>query len=205
MKKLIILLLVALLCTPVFSQPTANDVTVALAAITDSSICAVAAFLNNPEIQLPGCNLFLHEGETLPYAMSFADSDIGTYLPLFQAKKSPAGQSWLNSLLSAANGPLNDIAMQYLTVHDWKPEQARLDGVAVPYFGDGATLNSLMSAVIMGGGIPSVAVATDVTVRGNRVSESVRVEGIFLIHTDAEGYFEVKPVQLKINGIEKDI
>jgi hypothetical protein len=204
MKKILVLILVVVLGTTVFAQPTANDVTVALAAITDSSICAVAAFLNNPKIQLPGCQLFLREGETLPYAISFSDSDIGTYLPLFQVKKKAAGNSFFDSLLNSANGPLNEIALQYLTVHDWKTGHAHLEGVAVPYFGESPSLSSLMTSVMMGSP-PTIAVATDVTVHGTRVSEPVRVEGIFLIHNDEEGYFEVIPVQLKINGVQKDV
>ncbi|AEV30506.1 hypothetical protein SpiGrapes_2749 [Sphaerochaeta pleomorpha str. Grapes] len=204
MKKILVLLLAALLCSSLFAKPTANDVTVALAAITDSSICAVAAFLNNPKLELPGCQLFLRDGETLPYAISFSDSDIGTYLPLFQAAKKPAGTSFLDSLLNSAKGPLNDIALQYLTVHDWKLGHAHLDGVAVPYFGESSSLNGLMSAVMMGAP-PTIAVATDVTIKGTRVSEPVRVEGVFLIHNDEDGYFEVKPVQLKINGVQKDV
>lgn len=204
MKKILVLFLVVLLCSPLVAKPTANDVTVALAAITDSSICAVAAFLNNPKIELPGCQLFLREGETLPYAISFSDSDIGTYLPLFQAVKKPVGASFFDSLLNSTKGPLNDIALQYLTVHDWKLGHAHLDGVAVPYFGESSSLNGLVSAVMMGVP-PTIAVATDVTIRGTRVSEPVRVEGVFLIHNDEDGYFEVKPVQLKINGVQKDI
>jgi len=204
MKKILVFFLVVLLCSPLAAKPTANDVTVALAAITDSSICAVAAFLNNPKLELPGCQLFLREGETLPYAISFSDSDIGTYLPLFQAKKKPVGASFFDSLLNSAQGPLNDIALQYLTVHDWKLGHAHLDGVAVPYFGESSSLNGLMSAVMMGVP-PTIAVATDVTIKGTRVSEPVRVEGVFLIHNDEDGYFEVKPVQLKINGVQKDI
>ncbi len=58
----------------------------------------------------------------------------------------------------------------------------------------------MMSSVIMNGGFSPIAVAADVTVSGKRVSESVRVEGIFLIQTDEDGYFEVKPLELKING-----
>jgi hypothetical protein len=205
MKKILVLLLAILLCGSLYAQPTGNDVTVALAAITDSSICAVAAFLNNPKLQLPGCELYLREGESLPYAISFSDSDIGSYLPLFQATKKPVGTSFFESLLNSAKGPLNDVALQYLTVHDWKVGHAHLEGIAVPYFGDSSTLSSLMTTAMMGGSLPSIAVAADVTVKGTRVSEPVRVEGVFLIHNDEEGFLEVKPLQLKINGVQKDI
>lgn len=205
MKKTIILVLTTcLLSFPVSAQPSGNDVTVALAAITDSSVCAVAAFLNIPKLELPGCTIHVREGQSLPYALVFSDSDIGTYLPMFSDTRGTGEQSFLDSLLEIANGPLNDVALQYLTAHEWKEGHASLDGVAVPYFGEEATLSSLTASVV-GGEFPPVAVATDLTVSGTRVSEPVRVEGIFLIHNDADGYFEVKPVQLKINGKEKDI
>jgi hypothetical protein len=203
-RKVVVFLAILSLSFPLFSRPSANDVAVAMAAITDSSICAVAAFLNKPSLQLPGCTLYVHEGESLPYAIAFSGSDIGDYLPVFDGKRQDGEGSFMDSLLQMANGPLNSIAMQYLTIHDWKVGHASLEGVAVPYFGEQASLPSLMASVL-GGEFPQVAVATDVTVDGTRVSEPVRVEGVFLIHEDAEGYFEVKPIQLKINGEETDV
>ena len=200
MRRIIVVVCALALCHGGFAKPTANDVTVALAAITDSTICAVAAFLNTPSLELPGSEVHFRDEETLPYALTFSDSDIGTYLPVFLKTKEGKDTNFFASLLQSAKGPLNEVALQYLTVHDWQVGHAVLTGAAVTYFGEGVTLNSLMSSVIMNGGFSPIAVAADVTVSGRRVSEAVRVEGIFLIQTDEDGYFEVKPIELKING-----
>lgn len=200
MKRLLVGLMVLFLCLGAFAKPTANDVTVALAAITDSAVCSVAGFLNTPALELQGLELLFREKQTLPYALTFSDSDLGNYLPVFEKTKGPADQSFFASLLRSAKGPLNDIALQYLTVHAWEKGHAILNGVAVTFFGDGVTLSSLMGAAVMKGGVPPIAVAVEVMVSGRRVSEPVYVEGVFLIQSDAEGYFEVKPVELTING-----
>jgi hypothetical protein len=52
----------------------------------------------------------------------------------------------------------------------------------------------------MNGGMSPIAVAVDVRVSGRRVSEPVSVKGVFLIQSDAQGYFEIKPIELTING-----
>lgn len=67
------------------------------------------------------------------------------------------------------------------------------------------TLTSLMASVMTSGRIPPILVATDVTVDGRRVSTPVRVEGTFMLHSDDEGYFSVRPLTLKINGEEREV
>lgn len=205
MKKIIILILMICFATNLFAQaPTANDVTVAIAAITDSAICSVAAFLNTPSLELPGIALHFRKDETLPFALSFRNSDIGSYLAVFQKTKVPT-TNFFTSLLQAAKGPLNDIALQYLTVHAWEMGHAVLTGAAVADWGEVESLATLMAQVVASGAIPPVAIATDILVSGRRVSTSVRVEGVFLIHTDEEGYFSVQPIELKINGEKREV
>ncbi|MGH0053423.1 MAG: hypothetical protein ACQ5SW_08560 [Sphaerochaetaceae bacterium] len=205
MKYLTTFLLMFCLLFPIGAkEPTANDVTVAIAAITDSTICAVAAFLNTPSLELPGSKLFFRDDETLPHILTFQDADLGTYLPLFQATKA-GSDSFFASLLQAARGPLNDVAIQYLQVHAWEKGQAILKGAAATYWGEGVTLPSLMGIVIQSGKIPEIIVTADVVVDGRRVSTSVRVEGKFMLHTDDEGYFAVRPLTLKINGREVEV
>ncbi len=192
--------MILLLCLGAFAKPTANDVTVALAAITDSTIASIAGFLNNPPLTLPGLELQFHERQTLPYALTFSDSDLGRYRAVFEKTQRSAGESFFASLMRMAKGPLNDIALQYLTVHAWEQGHAILNGTATPYFSEGATLASLMGSVMMNGGIRPITVAVDVLVTGRRVSEAVAVKGVFIIQSDAQGYFEIKPIELKING-----
>ena len=185
-------------------EPTPNDVTVAIAAITDTTICAVAAFLNTPKLDLPGSNLYFKDGETLPHILTFPEADLGDYLPVFLATKE-GGTSFFASLMQAARGPLNDVAIQYLTVHAWEEGHAVLKGAAVTDWGEGVTLPSLMGTVIQSGKIPDIIVTADVVVDGRRVSTSVRVEGKFLLHSDNEGFFAVRPLTLKINGREVEV
>ncbi|MCK9347794.1 MAG: hypothetical protein RBQ89_03695 [Sphaerochaeta sp.] len=185
-------------------EPTPNDVTVAIAAITDTTICAVAAFLNTPKLDLPGSNLYFRDGETLPHILTFQEADLGEYLPVFLATKE-GGTSFFASLMQAARGPLNDVAIQYLTVHAWEEGHAVLKGAAVTDWGEGVTLPSLMGTVIQSGKIPDIIVTADVVVDGRRVSTSVRVEGKFLLHSDDEGFFAVRPLTLKINGRDLEV
>ena len=200
MKRMIVVLMILFLCLGAFAKPTANDVTVALAAITDATIASIAGFLNNPPLTLPGLNLFFKERQSLPYALTFNDSDLGSYLPVFEKTRPRGDESFFASLMRSAKGPLNDIALQYLTVHAWEEGHATLNGAAVPSFGDGVTVASLMGSALMNGGIQPITVAVDVRVSGRRVSEAVSVKGVFLIQSDAQGYFEIKPIELTING-----
>jgi len=205
MKYLIPFLLMFCLLSPLGAkEPTPNDVTVAIAAITDTTICAVAAFLNTPKLDLPGSNLYFKDGETLPHILTFQEADLGDYLPVFLATKE-GGTSFFASLMQAARGPLNDVAIQYLTVHAWEEGHAVLKGAAVTDWGEGVTLPSLMGTVIQSGKIPDIIVTADVVVDGRRVSTSVRVEGKFLLHSDDEGFFAVRPLTLKINGRELEV
>nr|WP_321265157.1 hypothetical protein [uncultured Sphaerochaeta sp.] len=205
MKYLIPFLLMFCLLSPLGAkEPTPNDVTVAIAAITDTTICAVAAFLNTPKLDLPGSNLYFRDGETLPHILTFQEADLGDYLPVFLATKE-GGTSFFASLMQAARGPLNDVAIQYLTVHAWEEGHAVLKGAAVTDWGEGVTLPSLMGTVIQSGKIPDIIVTADVVVDGRRVSTSVRVEGKFLLHSDNEGFFAVRPLTLKINGREVEV
>ena len=200
MKRTIAVMMILFLCFGAFAKPTANDVTVALAAITDSTISSIAGFLNNPSLELPGQSLMFRDRESLPYALVFSDSDLGTYLPVFEKTRAKPGESFFASLMRSAKGPLNDIALQYLTVHDWQEGHAILNGVAVTSFDEGVTVASLMGSALMNGGIRPIAVAVDVRVSGRRVSEPVTVKGVFIIQSDAQGYFEIKPIELTING-----
>ncbi|MGD9926986.1 MAG: hypothetical protein AB7S66_05445 [Sphaerochaeta sp.] len=205
MKYLISILLMLCLLFPLGAkEPTPNDVTVAIAAITDTTICAVAAFLNTPMLDLPGSNLYFRDGETLPHILTFQEADLGKYLPVFLATKE-GETSFFASLMQAARGPLNDVAIQYLTVHAWEEGHAVLKGAAVTDWGEGVTLPLLMGTVIQSGRIPDIIVTTDVVVDGRRVSTSVRVEGKFLLHSDYEGFFAVRPLTLKINGKEVEV
>ncbi len=188
------------LCLGAFAKPTANDVTVALAAITDSTIASVAGFLNNPPLELPGLKLLFHEKESLPYALTFTDSDLSTYLPIFEKTRGRSDESFFASLMRSLKGPLNDIALQYLTAHAWEKAQAILNGAAITQFDEGATVASLMGSALMSGGIKPITVTVDVRVTGSRISEPVSVKGVFVIQSDAQGYFEIKPIELTING-----
>ena len=199
-----LVLMMMILLQPVSSAPSANDVTVAIAAITDSAICAVAAFLNTPSLMLPGNTLHFRPNETLPNLLIYQDSDIGTYLPVFLATKE-ISTNFFASLMQAAKGPLNEIAIQYLTVHDWEVGHAILKGAMVTAWGEGITLASLMGMVLTTGKIPAITISTDVTVQGRRVSTPVRVEGVFMLHSDEEGYFAVRPLTLKINGEKVEV
>lgn len=200
MKRTIVVMMILFLCLGAFAKPTANDVIVALAAITDSTIASVAGFLNNPPLELPGLNLLFHERQSLPYALTFTDSDLSTYLPVFEKTRGRADESFFASLMRAAKGPLNDIALQYLTVHAWEKGQAILNGAAITQFDEGATVASLMGSALMSGGMKPITVTVDVRVAGRRVSEPVSVKGVFVIQSDAQGYFEIKPIELTING-----
>ncbi len=200
MKKTITVLLILCLCLGAFAKPTANDVTVALAAITDSTIASIAGFLNNPPLELPGLNLMFRENQSLPYALIFSDSDLGRYLAVFEKTRAKGDESFFASLMRSARGPLNDIALQYLTVHAWEQGHAILNGAAITHFEEGVTLASLMGSALMSGGFRPIAVTVDVRVSGRRVSETVSVKGKFLIQSDAQGYFEIKPIELTING-----
>lgn len=200
MKRTIVVMMILFLCLGAFAKPTANDVTVALAAITDSTIASVAGFLNNPPLELPGLKLLFHERQSLPYALTFTDSDLSTYLPVFEKTRGRADESFFASLMRAAKGPLNDIALQYLTVHAWEKGQAILNGAAITQFDEGDTVASLMGSALMSGGMKPITVTVDVRVAGRRVSEPVSVKGVFVIQSDAQGYFEIKPIELTING-----
>lgn len=200
MKIRIVLLLMLIIVTPLGAKtPTANDVTVAVAALTDATICAVAAFINTPSLELPNTRLHVRNNETLPRLLFFDESDIGTYLPIFLQTKS-GNNSFFASLLQSAKGPLNDIAIQYLTVHAWEKGHALLKGIAATEWQDGASLGGMMTSVIASGTIPPLTVVADVLVTGRRVSTDVRIEGTFLLYTDEDGYFTVEPIHLKING-----
>ncbi len=200
MKRTITVMMILFLCFGAFAKPSANDVTVALAAITDSTIASVAGFLNDPPLELPGLSLMFREKESLPYALIFSDSDLGKYLPLFDKLSAKGDESFFASLMRAAKGPLNDVARQYLVAHEWEEGHAILNGAAVTYFDEGVTMASLMGSALMNGGVKAIAVAVDVRVSGRRVSEPVSVKGVFLIQSDAQGFFEIKPVELTING-----
>ncbi len=203
MKTGILMLILICLLAPLSAKPpTANDVTVAIAAITDSAVCTVAAFLNSPSLSLPGATLHFRSNESLPNLLTFQSSDIGTYLPVFLKTRQP-NASFFENLLSSARGPLNDIAIQYLTVHGWEVGHAVLKGAMVTEWGEGASVAGLMTSVVATGRIPAITVVADVTVQGRRVSTPVRVEGTFMLHSDDEGYFAVTPLALKINGEEK--
>ncbi len=205
MKAAVLILIVVSLMMPLGAKnPTANDVTVAIAAITDSAVCTVAAFLNTPALELPGSTLHFRSDESLPNLLTFQNSDIGTYLAVFMKTRQPKA-SFFASLLNSARGPLNDIAIQYLTVHGWEVGHAVLKGAMVTQWGEGASLAGLMAGVVTSGKIPEITVVADVTVQGRRVSTPVRVEGTFMLHSDDEGYFAVKPLALKINGEEKGV
>jgi len=200
MKKTIAVMMILFLCYGAFAKPSANDVTVALAAITDSTIASIAGFLNNPPLEIPGLHLLFRDTESLPYALVFSDSDLGSYLAVFEKTRAKPGESFFASLMRSAKGPLNDIALQYLTVHEWEKGHAILNGAALPYFDEGVTLTTLMGSALMNGDTRPIAVAVDVLVSGRRVSEPVTVKGVFLIQSDAQGYFEIRPIELTING-----
>ena len=200
MKRILVVVIILFLCFGAFAKPSVNDVTVALAAITDSTIASIAGFLNNPPLELPGLNLLFEDAKSLPYALTFTNSDLGSYLAVFEKTKSKLGESFFASLMRTAKGPLNDIALQYLTVHAWEEGHAILNGAAVTHFNEGVTVATLMGSALMNGGIDPISIAVDVRVSGRRVSEPVSVKGVFVIKTDAQGYFEIEPIELTING-----
>ena len=196
-----ILVLLFLAATIGAAVPTANDVTVAVAAITDATFSAVAAFLNTPTLQLPGIEMYQNPGQSLPYLLSFTDSDVASYAPVF-AQTRPARQNFFSSLLSAARGPLNDPVLRLLTVHAWEQGHARLTGTATTDWGEGTTLATLMAKAISGLAIEPITVKADVDVRGWRISTNVHVKGTFIIETTADGYLDIRPLMLHINGNE---
>lgn len=183
------------------AEPTANDVTVAVAAITDASISAVAAFLNTPSLVLPGIEMHQEIGQSLPYALSFTHSDIASYIPLFQQTQ-PAKRTFFSSLLSSARGPLNELALQFLTVHAWQPGHASLTGSASTAWGTGVTLTSLMTKAVSGSPLDPIVVKADVEVTGTRVSMPVHVRGTFVIESNRDGFVEIKALSMNINGDE---
>ena len=111
MKAALILILISLAMPLGAKDPTANDVTVAIAAITDSAICNVAAFLNSPPLELPGSILHFRTNESLPNLLTFQNSDIGTYLAVFMKTRQPNPSFCKPAQLK--RGLLNDIAIQY--------------------------------------------------------------------------------------------
>ncbi len=200
MKAATAILTLLLILAPVTAAvPTANDVTVAVAAITDAAISAVAAFLNTPSLQLPGIELHQEPGRSLPHLLTFTDSDVASYAPLF-AQARPVRQNFFSSLLSTARGPLNDLALQFLTTHAWEEGHARLTGTASTDWGQGVTLASLMGKAVSGLPLDPITVTADVEVRGRRVSTSVHVNGTFMIESTAGGFVEIRPLSVQING-----
>ena len=200
MKRTIAIMMILFLCLGAFAKPTANDVTVALAAITDSTIASVAGFLNTPPLELAGLQLMFGEKQTLPHSLVFSDSDLGSYRAVFEKTRGSSDESFFAALMRAAKGPLNDIALQHLTVHAWEEGHAILNGVALTHFDEGVNLASLMGSALMSGGIRPIRVDVDVRVTGRRVSEPVAVKGVFVIQSDAMGYFEIRAIELTING-----
>lgn len=205
MKRLIILVLILLFSLNAFAKPTANDVTVAIAAITDSSLAAIAALVHKPPLQLPGLSLYFKEKESLPYALSFENSDIGQYLPVFEEGEAKPGESFFASLLRSAKSPMNDLVLQHLRTHQWERGHAILNGRAMINFGEGATLTSLMSMALLGGGFEPISVAVEVQVAGRRVSEPVEVYGVFLLKPEKYGSIEIHPIEIRINGELRDL
>lgn len=201
--KPVAVLLVLVLATAALGAaiPTANDVTVAVAAITDASISAVAAFLNTPTLALPGVTFQQNPTETLPSTLHFVDSDIASYIPAFQQTR-PASRNFFTSLLSAARGPLNDLALQFLTVHAWEKGHASLNGTASAIWGEGVTLTTLMTKAVSGTVLDPITVSADVHVTGSRVSTPVHVLGEFVIESTREGFVEIKPLSMRINSDE---
>ncbi len=202
MKAATAILLLLLIVAPIgASVPTANDVTVAVAAITDATFSAVAAFLNTPALNLPGIEMHQRPGQSLPHLLSFKDSDVASYAPVF-ARTRPVGQNFFTSLLSAARGPLNDPVLQLLTAHAWQEGHARLTGTASTDWGEGTTLATLMAKAISGAPIEPITVNAYVDVQGWRISTGVHVNGTFIIETTADGYLDIRPLVLHINGNE---
>lgn len=202
MKHIVALLALALICASLgAAAPTANDVTVAVAAITDASISAVAAFLNTPSLALPGISIQQNPSESLPSRLLFKESDIASYIPAFQQTQ-PAKRTFFSSLLSAARGPLNELALQFLTVHAWERGHATLNGAASTLWGEGVTLTTLMAKAVSGAALDPIIVKTDVVVAGSRVSTPVHVIGDFVIESSKEGFVEIRALSMKINGDE---
>jgi hypothetical protein len=200
MKAVALSLLIVLLALPLAAQsPTANDVIVALAAVKDATISSVAAYLNTPPLELKGIEVHRDPGESLPHGLTFRRSDVAGYLTIFESTK-PVRQNFLSSLLSSAKGPLNDLAIQILRMHQWEQGHAYLDGNATTQWGEGMSLSGLISSVVLGLPIPPIAVQATVTVSGRRVSVPVHVDGVFLVESEAGGYLEITPTNLKING-----
>ena len=200
MKIRIVILLMLCLLSPLGARtPTANDVTVAVAALTDATICAVAAFINTPSLTLPGMQFQFNDNQTLPRVLVFDDADLGSFLPIFLQTRS-GNNSFFASFLQAARGPLNDVAIQYLTVHAWERGHALVKGSATTEWQQGDSLATMMGSVLSTGAIPPLTVTADVLVSGRRVSMPVRIDGKFLLYTDEDGYFAVQPITLKING-----
>ncbi|MCK9547313.1 MAG: hypothetical protein RBS49_01830 [Sphaerochaeta sp.] len=200
MKATVVILLLTLVIAPIGAAvPTANDVTVAVAAITDATISAVAAFLNTPPLKLPGIETYQEAGKTLPHLLRFTDSDTASYAPVFRQTQ-PAQRNFFSSLLSAARGPLNEPTLQLLTLHAWQEGHARLTGTASTEWGVGVTLTNLMAKVISGIPIDPITVKADVKVSGRRVSTDVHIVGVFVIESTAEGFVEIRPLSMEING-----
>jgi hypothetical protein len=200
MKISALFLMFLLLMVPLAAKaPTANDITVAVAALTDATICAVAAFINTPALELPGMQFHYAETESLPRLLVFDQADLGTFLPYFLQTRN-SSNSFFASLLRTARGPLNDIAIQYLTVHAWQVGHAILQGSATTEWRKGDSVATLMGSVLSTGAIPPLSVDANVLVSGRRVSTPVKIDGTFLLYTDEEGYFAVEPISLKING-----
>lgn len=202
MKHIAALLVLVLICASVGAAvPTANDVTVAVAAITDASISAVAAFLNTPTLPLPGIEIHQNPTDSLPTKLSFISSDIASYGPAF-LQTQPVKRTFFSSLLSAARGPLNELALQFLTVHAWEKGHAILNGNATTLWGEGVTLTTLMAKAVTGGALDPIHVNADVLVTGTRVSTPVHVVGEFMIESSRDGFVEIKALSMKINGDE---
>ncbi|HZJ88035.1 MAG TPA: hypothetical protein VFC80_02650 [Sphaerochaeta sp.] len=196
MKVPVAVLIVLCIGSLLFGVPTYADVTVAIAAVTDATICAVAAYLNTPTMHLPGLAIEHQHDISLPHTLLFEESDIGSYTPFFRPKQ----QNFFSMLLDTARGPLNAVALQFLTVHEWEVGHAVLTGVATTEWGEGMTLPLLMGYAISGMQIDPIVVDVDVNVKGSRLSTPVHIVGSFMIVSSGESFIDIEPLSLRING-----
>ncbi len=194
------LLLCLLIAFSIAAAPSVADVRVAVNAITDASISAIAAFLNTPTLTLSGLTIHQKPGESLPTEITFDDADVGGFRSTFRSLQ-PQRANFFSSLLSSARGPLNELALQFLDLHEWERGQARLTGKASTEWGAGLTLTSLMTKAVTGAPLDPITVDADVLVTGTSLSTAVHIDGVFMIESTQEGVIRIRLLSLKINGM----
>ncbi len=179
MQKLLMALLFLACLFPLPARDVSGvDLAVSHAAIYDCALAVSAGYVATPRYYMPGCTL--GEGP-LPTTLTFKESDLGSYLACIPAQKEQA--SWYQRLALQVQGPLDNQARTYFTVHDWKENDILITGNVRILWPLGASVKTVVAKALLRQ-LDPINVELSLLLEGSRISFPVCVTGNAIVQNE---------------------